>query len=421
RMAIPSNESLKHAHALLRLRHPNAERRQEAKAELEEIAARNPAVALQIHREFAADALQRNDYDELQRRQALILADPRANFTDQLQKANVDMLVNHQPFEALFPQLALRATGNEGDAVQFVQWLLVQNRAGEAAGWLEQLPVDVRSHPTVKSVEADAIAQLGDWDRLARLLETGAWGPIMPATLRLALAANTIDSPTRPSLRREAWDMTVESAGGNLGSLRVLQRLASLWKWTDEYERTLWIIARGFPDQTWAHQSLFNLYKEKKDARSMREVMGLLRSADAAVPRYQHDWALLSMLIEPNSNWNAAKDTATRLHELYPDNATYATAYAFALAQSGKASEALAVVEKLSDSDRGYLPRQPYLAYIYGVTKKRAEMEKAIALAEGVPYLAEESYLFVRAREELERKPSKPITPDKASGGSSKA
>lgn len=404
----PDNESLQHAHALLRLRHPKDERRAEARRELEELASRNPSLALQINREFAADALARRDYTDLKSRQKLILADPAATFSDRLQKANVDLLVDQQPIDTVLAELAPVAGKTEADAAQFVQWLLVQNREKLADEWLDKLPAEIRKTPAVKAVEADTVAQLGDWDRLALLLNDGAWGPISPATVKLAMAAHTVDRPSHPSLRRETWDMTIESCSNAFPALRVLQRLAAVWKWNDESERTLWTIARAHPDQTWAHQVLFDFYRDKKDTKGMREVMAVLRSSDGTVPRYQYDWALLTLLTTPTAAWNPAKETMQHLHQAEPTNATYATGYALALAQAGRGREAMEVVGKLSEVDRQYALRQPYLAFVYGVAKRADALERALSLAEGVTFLPEETYLFTRAREELNRKPEKP-------------
>ncbi|HWA85151.1 MAG TPA: hypothetical protein VG710_02920 [Opitutus sp.] len=408
RTLYPDEADLKFAQAILWLRHPKAERRDEARHQLEDLARKNPKMALEINREFAADALRRRDYAEAKRRYQQILGDSGTTFTDRLQKANLDLLVDHQPFEPLFVALAPFAAQNENDAAQFAQWLLVQNRGAEADSWISNLPAAVRDSAALKSAHADAVAQVGDWDRLATLLREGAWGTISPETLRLAFAAHTVDNPNHLALRHETWDMTLNSAAGNLGTLRILQRLSAEWKWDDESERTLWAIAHTFPDQTWADQALFNLYKDRKNTNGMRDVMGALRTTDGTVPRYQHDWALLTLLLEPSSAWNPAKDIMRNLHEGEPDNATYATGYAFALAQSGRGAEALAIVDKMTDADRAYPPRAPYLAFVYGVGKRGPDLEKAASLGDGVTFLPEENYLFTRAREELNRKPEKP-------------
>lgn len=407
---LPKDDNLKVAHNLLYLRHPRAERRQQAQQELEKIAAAKPPLALAINRQFAANALLRRDYAEAKKWLTQVVADPAATLTDRLQKANLDLLIDKRPFDPLFAELAPLASKTESDASQFAQWMLVQGRAAETSRWLASLPPAIRQTPAVKAVEADAAVQNSDWDQLAALVGNEAWGPISKETVRFAMAAHTVDTPNRPSLRHETWDLALDSARGSLATLRILQKLAAGWGWDEETERTLWTIARAYPDQTWAHQSLFNLYRKKKDTKSMRDVLGALRESEAAVPRYQHDWALLTMLLDPSNNWNPAKEIMRQLYEGDPSNATYATGYSFALAQMGKGTEALAVVEKLAPADREYPPRQPYLAFVYGVARKNAELEHTVAVAKapGADFLPEEAYLFTRARTELERKPEKP-------------
>ena len=417
RSQFPNDDDLKFSQALLRLRHPRDDRREAAHRELEELAARNPARAPAIHREFAGYALQRNNYTDAKKWLGLVLAGPGATFSDRLQQANIELLVDHQPFEPIYARLAPLAGASEVDAAQFAQWLLIQNRTAETTRWFATLPEALRQTPGLKTVQADIAAQAQDWDQLASLLETGAWGPISKDTLRLAFAARTIDTPSRPSLRRETWDLTLNASGGNLSTLRILHRLATVWRWPDEAERTLWSIARTFPDQTWAHQTLFNAYREKKNTGGMREVMAALREADGSVPRYQHDWALLTLLVEPTSNWNPAKETMRGLYTGDPTNATYATGYAFALALSGKGEDALAVIQKLTPAERDYPPRQPYLAFVNGIARKADDFERCISLGADASYLPEENYLFVRGREALTRKPEKPKPAKPAADG----
>lgn len=406
---VPKNDDLKTAHAILYLRSPNKEKREQAQRDLERVSAANPAAALQIRREFASAALERRDYVDAKKWTTLIVADPAAVLTDRLQKANIDLLIDHVPFEQVYAQLAPRAGGSEADAAQFGQWLLVQRRAAQADTWIKGLSAPLQQAPALQGVRADIAAQLSDWDLLSQLLSAGAWGTISNDTVRLALAARTVDTPARPALRRDTWDLALGSAGGSLSALRVLQRLATIWGWDDERERTLWMVARTFPAQTWAHQQLFDLYRSRKDTANMRAVTAALRDAEGTVPRYQHDWALLTVLLEPSSNWTPAKDILRGLYESDPRNPTYATGYAFALAQVGKGAEAFEVVDKIAPVEREYLPRQPYLAFIYGVAKKTGDYERTAALGKKGDYLPEESYLFTKGKEELTRKPAPPL------------
>ena len=65
------------------------------------------------------------------------------------------------------------------------------------------------------------------------------------------------------------------------------------------------------------NKQLFNFYREKKNTIAMRDVMNTLRESDGTVPRYQHDWALLTLVTEPNANWNPAKETMRQLYFRY--------------------------------------------------------------------------------------------------------
>lgn len=405
---FPADADLQVSHALLLLKHPNQEKRLAARADLERIAQSHTPQSLRVQRELGAFALAAREHAEARKWFDRVAAHPAAGLSDRLQVATLDLLVDKKPFDSVLPQLAPLAAKNEADAALFLQWLIVQRRSAEADRWLATLPKNIRDHRSILSHEPDLAAQLQDWDRFIALLKNGAWGPVSKETIRLVEAAQTISARDRPALRKETWDLAIQSAGGNLGTLIVLQRVAATWRWDAEIERTLWSIVRAFPDQTWAHQSLFDYYAGKKDTTAMRDVMSALQQSDASVARYRHDWALLTLLTNPSSGPTVAKETMQQLYESQPTNPNYVTGHAFALAQSRKPADAAALVQKLSPLERDYSPRQPYLAFIAGVARDTAALERAQKLSAGTTYLPEESRLFERAREELTRKPEKP-------------
>jgi hypothetical protein len=411
---LPRNDSIKFAHQLLYLKHPKQEQRESAQRELEQLAQNSPALAVQIQREFISNALARADYAEAKKWLDRLVVSSEVTFSDRLQKANLDLLVDKKDFDPIYAELAPLAGSNATDAAEFLQWLLVQDRTPVAKRWTESLPQTLQAAAPVRSAYADVAAQSKDWDLLEQLVQSGAWGAVSKETVKLAMAAHTVDQPGRPSIRHETWDLALGSAGGSLASYRILQRFAALWRWDEETERTLWTIARTFPDQTWAHQSLFNIYRKKKNTAGMRDVIGALRDSEGTVLRYQHDWALLSLLTEPTNSWNPPKEMLRKAYLATPNDATLAAGYAFALAQSGKTAEALSVVEKMAAVDRDIPPRQPYIAFVYGCARKALELDRAIAIAQGADYLPEEAYLFTRARAELERKPEKTKAPASA-------
>ena len=141
---------------------------------------------------------------------------------------------------------------------------------------------------------------------------------------------------------------------------------------------------------------------------SMRDVMEALRDAHPAVVRYQYDAAVLTLLTQPTGDWDPPKDVVQQLYQKDQGNPFYATSYAFALAQAGKAADALAIVSKLSQPDRDYSPRAPYLAYIYGLNRDRNEVARLEGLSHGTRYTKEEEALFLEAHVELDRKAAAP-------------
>jgi hypothetical protein len=397
----PKSETLKFAHAELRLKLPKGPEKDAAWKTLADLAQSDPRVAAEVHRDFAGDSIENRDYPAARHWLGLVLADPAVTLNDRLQAANLDLLVDKKPFASVFPPLAALAADKQDDVVALTRWLVVQNRAAEAIRWIESLPAAMRDQADVKYAEANCVAQTKDWDRLMPMVEAGVWGPVLPKAIKLAEAAKTIDDTGRPALRHDTWDLVLDAANGDFSTLRVVEHLAALWNWPDETERSLWALARGFPDQTWAAEVLLDQYRREKNIGGMRDVMQALHNANLGIPRYANDWALYSLLLDPTRDWNPAKETVHQLYVGAPGNPVYRTNYAFALAQAGKGAEAVGIVEALPAAERDDPPRQPYLAFIYGVANRPTDLARAETIGHGQTYLAEEAVLFDRAREEL--------------------
>jgi thioredoxin-like negative regulator of GroEL len=297
-------------------------------------------------------------------------------------------------------------------AAEFVRWLTVQGKSAEAERWLAGLPAPVAGTPQVSSVRMELAIVAKDWDQFGRLLEQGAWGPIPPEVARLAMAAH-LAGARKASLRKQIWDEVMAAAGDNLTTDRVLLRVATAWRWEDETESLLWSVVRLDPAQAWAHSALLSVYRQRGDGKKMLEVMTVLKNAAPTSQTYRHDWALLSLLVSPLSDWDDPKITAKEVYLADPANPNYAATYALALAESGNAEEARVVLEKLSIADREYPLRAPYLAFVYGHCRRPADFEKYAALAANAQLLHEEHQLIDQAREYLTRPIALPAAPAK--------
>jgi len=239
-----------------------------------------------------------------------------------------------------------------------------------------------------------------DWDRFGRLLEAGALGPITPETAKLVMAARLVGM-RNPDLRKQVWDEAVRASGGDPISMRVLLRVSTAWGWNGETEALLWSVVRSDPTQAWAHSALIQSFRSQGDGAKMLDVMTILLDAAPTSRTYRHDWALLSMIVSPHSEWDSSKTIAKEVYLSEPGNLTYALTYGVALSQSGKAEEARVIIEKFPVEEREFPLHAPYMAFIYGCCRRQAEFEKYADLAKKVRLLREESELIDAGRQAL--------------------
>ncbi len=406
---VPDEVELQISRAMLWLRHPDPQRVNQAREELQAIAEREPERALPIYRAFGAFELGRRDFGAAKQWYERVAALPAADFNDQLQLANVEIAEWGQVSAERREALVGAAAVDPRAAAQYVDWLLVQSEAQQAQTWLATLAEELQRDPLVLAARAQVAARLGEWETLGELLLAGAWGPIRAQTVQLALSAKVVGESGGAAMRRDIWQLALHSAETQLSALVALQRLAAAAGWAEELEAALWEVVARFPVQTWAHTSLLASYRRAGDIDGIGRVMSALRDSDRGVKRYQHDWALAALLQNPTAMWNAPKETMRELYEAETQNANYAAGYAFALAQAGRGEEAVAVFARIPAAERDYGPRLPYAAYIYGVARDRGELARIRALADGNPaadYLPEEKRLFGWAEEAL-RRPAK--------------
>jgi thioredoxin-like negative regulator of GroEL len=403
----PDNENLKVMHALLRLKSPRAETVVKARSELaqyEDI----PRYALFINREMLLEAVQRNDRVEARRLAKLIASDPQATLADRLHEANFALNVDKRPFDEIFAGLTPRAAIRVTDAVDLIRWTVLVGQPAQGAAWLKTLPAEIRDDALMLSAKAELAAAQSQWDDLAGLLERGAWGQVDRDTVRLAFSAKLAGDRKNSTLQRQIWDEALTSAGRSLASLTLLYRVAGVWNWETEGENTLWAITKAYPLQAWAHQTLFNVYRQRRDTENMRALIGVLRERDGSMTRYRHDWALLSMLTMRSPTWSPPKQEMYNLYQSEPTNPNYITGYAFALAQTEKTEEAIEIIGKLPAEELAQPARAPYLAYIYGMARDQADFNRVAALESQLPaLLPEERALFGMGREALGRPVSK--------------
>ena len=391
-----ADASVRLLHATVLIRHPRAEKSAAARATLTEMA-KDAALRLAALRALVQDAFARRDQAEAMRLASELAASPGATLADQLAELNSVLFAGGKIEPAQFAAVQERAAKNPADAIAYVQWLLVQQRAEAAREWIMTLPAEQRATPGFAYAETEIAAALQQWDRLGELLRAGVWGPLSADTVRLAFSAHSVHEATPGALADGLWNETLAVAGTNLFSQRALLRLAGLWRWEHASRSTLFAIVREHPNETWAYESLVRGLQAARATAALRDALVLWRNADPNSARLQHDAALLTLLLEAPAGPNGTTETLKRLHESEPDNPIFATGHAFALWRLGRPAEAVAVVDRLSPAERDLPARAPYLAAIYAGAGRTAEAQAALGRVVSASLLPEEAGLVAQA------------------------
>ena len=402
----PGDNRIRLDRAVIILRYAPPEVSANARAELETLAdsADTRVVAL---RELTSAALR-----DAQPARALAFADrlaalPDTSFKDLLLRAAASLATGSALDDVLRP-IQTRVLANPAEAIPLSTWLLATGRSRAVLAWLESLPETTRALPPLRVAHVDCLNALGEWRAASALIATGAWGPIPPEAMQLAVSARTLRERGRAKLQENAWNEAVRIASGNLASLRVLHRLALAWGWEDESRSVLFAVARTRPDQTWAHRALVRHAYHTGDTSTLKEVYRLWREAEPNNPLVEGNWAMLTLLTEPVARPTLAKTTAAKLYAASPANPFFATTHAFAVWQLGRPSEAVQIMEKLPPEERDAPVRAFYHALFLASANRPSEALRSLSLSARANLLPEERRLFIAAYEKTQPKPVRP-------------
>lgn len=396
----PDNEQMKFNRAVLRMRHANRTIADDAQEQLKRFAMKEGPYQAGALRELARDAAaQRAPADALAWGDRLA-ALPAATFDDQLFRINLLRLAGRDNATIVGAEQAIgaRAARTGAEAAQFTNWLDVQGRAKEARQWLRGLPSAIRHDPRVKAAEADVFIGLKDWTALGDSLQQGAWGDVSPEVIRLALSARTLADRQRNELRLGVWQEALNLAKTDPTSLRLLLRLAIYWHWAKEEEDTLYIFARGFPNESWTLASLVSSAYARKDTEALKKAYSLWHQNQPNNRKVTGDWAMLMLLTEPGAADTKASDAAKELAAAEPRNPYFVTADAFGLFQRNQLKAALELMERLPPSDLNVPGRALYFGLMLAADGQLARADGYLKLSAKADFLPEERDLLRTAQ-----------------------
>lgn len=346
--------------------------------------ARGDALRIRAMLELIADAPRRwpDAADSLQRLAGVVLVPDRPL---SLQRGSAPV-----PSRAdLLDHLLAQPNPIPTDAARLVEWFTSRGEGGLALAWLDGQRPELAAASALVAAAANAALQAGQWSRLRRLLEQGAWGRVPAEVVDSAFALHA-RRPSREEVRA-AWTWILERAQGGRDALRALWRLALAWKWEVEAERTLRTAVRLHPGESWAWEGLAALLLERRDAARLLEHLDRWCRAAPDRTGIQVERVLLAFLLgrlTPELQTQAA-----RLRDAHRDDPGCALAHALVLRQRGDLPGALAELERVRLPYRA----EPRLALYHGALLAEAgraeESSRLLQVAATAVVLPEEQKL----------------------------
>ncbi|MGH8094962.1 MAG: tetratricopeptide repeat protein [Chthoniobacterales bacterium] len=340
----PSNDVYQFNLAVLEILSPDPEKNAAARNQLERLS-KVPQFRAEALRALLDNALRQNQKDAANALAQELQMSPQVTFADYLLCLDLYRKLNPKKFDALLAKVKPVATHNDHDLAQLIDWMNKNELASDALKWSEKLPTYLTSHPPVADSVAASLALTKNWSRLKRWTRGGSWGE--DDYLRLAYQAYATREARRDAAEAEfdsLWASAVEAAAVNPEHELVLARRASDWNLTREAE-PLWQRVSSRPaTRREALDALFKIYRATNDLPNLRLTAERLHEASPEEIDLAANAARFALLLDRNAGEIAL---ARQAYEKAPNDPTAAVTYAFALYSTGRASEGLAVLQKL--------------------------------------------------------------------------
>ncbi len=359
----------------------------------------NPRVQLDALHILMNAALQGRDSAEIIALAKELEALPKAPALDRLLALGILRQFNDPAFTAALTRLEADSADSADMAVRLIGWMNSHGLALLAIDWSKRLPPEMLGTISLRFVLADSYVRLRDWNALAAMLRQGSWTGV--ESLRLALQAKVAHETGDADAREKDWAEAVAKAENNPDRLDILQKLASEWHWPDKAVAVLWLLAEIPKTQNAALQSLYNHFAGERDTAGLFRTLSRLVAVMPDDPMVKNNFAQISLLLHAEPA--RARALARDVHLAQPQNAAFASTYAFGLFQNGDVQGALKVM-------RGLTPAQledPSVAAYYGIilaaAGDTAAAPKFLDASAKAKLLPEEEKLVTEARNTIER------------------
>ncbi len=392
----PTNQMFELNLAAIRLQSTNDALAQQARRSLENLrtTSRFHCEAL---RNLIADAFKNHDTDRAISLSQELQTDPGSIVSDRTRHLFLLQTVNSPEFGPYFGEVKRQVSKKPQDIFALCTWLIADGRAKECLPWLRSLPEAMQEDQSVQMAIADCLSALKDWPGVETYLRDKLWEEL--EFLRLAALARTHKEQGNPPKSQVAWNSAVKAASRRPDSLFMLLRVATAWRWQTERIDLLWAIGRGRTNPRWALQDLYRYYQSAGDTRGLYRVLLRMLEINPTDDIAKNNLVHLSLLLKVDVA--KAQKTALELYHKHPANPIFASTYAFALHEQGRADQGLKVLNSLQEAEL----REPAVAAYYAILLSAEgtveQARKYFGLAKNASLLPEEKALILKAQQTL--------------------
>ena len=388
----PKNDLYKFNLAALQIRSQDAEKSEQARANLEHLTQvqefRTGAL-----RALLNDAVDRNDIQAADRFAQQLQMSPQVSFGDYLLCLNFYRKLDAKKFDALLEKVKPVAARNSGDLGLLMDWMNENGLAPEVVKWMDKLPAATTAKPPPAVAIAAAFAEQKNWSRLRRWTRSESWGE--EDYLRLAYQGYAARQSRQSSADAEfdtLWRAALHAAADRPEREIRLARLASKWNLPIESEELWSRLSRTPPSRREALDALYRLYRGNNNLKKLYEVLQHLHEASPNEIGIITNLARLGLNIEQNTK--QAQQLAEQAYERAPNDVSSVVTYAFSLYVQGRTAEGLGVLQKLPPEALHESHAAVYAAVLLLDVNQTDAAKEFIQAAKRGPLYAEEKRLL---------------------------